>query len=232
MQYLGSKNKIAKHLLPIILKNRKPEQYYVEPFMGGGNMIDKVEGLRIGNDINYYLIEMWKALQKGWIPPDVVTEEEYRYYKKCQEIEDPAMVAFIGFLCSFGTRWFSSFAKNNQNRNYAKVGKNSLMRQLPNMAEVELQNTTYDKLIIPANSIIYCDPPYQNTAGYKDSIDHKAFWQWCRERALEGHQVFISEYSAPDDFICIFEIEHITSLSSNNNYTKRIEKLFKFEPLF
>ena len=79
MQYLGSKNKIAKHLLPIILKNRKPEQYYVEPFMGGGNMIDKVDGLRIGNDINYYLIEMWKSLQKGWIPPDVVTEEEYKY---------------------------------------------------------------------------------------------------------------------------------------------------------
>ena len=40
MKYLGSKNKIAKHLLPIILKDRKPEQYYVEPFMGGGNMID------------------------------------------------------------------------------------------------------------------------------------------------------------------------------------------------
>ena len=104
MQYLGSKNKIAKHLLPIILKNRKPEQYYVEPFMGGGNMIDKVDGLRIGNDINYYLIEMWKSLQKGWIPPDVVTEEEYRYYKKCQEIEDPAMVAFIGFIVSLGAK--------------------------------------------------------------------------------------------------------------------------------
>lgn len=43
MKYLGSKNKIAKHLLPIILKDRKPEQYYVEPFMGGGNMIDKLK---------------------------------------------------------------------------------------------------------------------------------------------------------------------------------------------
>ena len=231
MQYQGSKNKIAKHLLPIILKNRKPEQYYVEPFMGGGNMIDKVEGLRIGNDINYYLIEMWKALQKGWIPPDIVTEEEYRYYKKCQEIEDPAMVAFIGFLCSFGTRWFSSFAKNNQNRNYAKVGKNSLMRQLPNMAEVELQNTTFDKLIIPNNSIIYCDPPYQGTTGYKDSMDHPKFWQWCRERAQEGHQVFISEYSAPDDFTCVAEIKHTTILDKSKR-SERIEKLFKFEPLF
>ena len=36
MKYQGSKNKIAKHILPIILKNRTPDQYYVEPFMGGG----------------------------------------------------------------------------------------------------------------------------------------------------------------------------------------------------
>ena len=35
MKYQGSKNKIAKHILPIILKNRTPDQYYVEPFMGG-----------------------------------------------------------------------------------------------------------------------------------------------------------------------------------------------------
>lgn len=35
MKYLGSKNKISHLLLPIILKNRKEGQYYVEPFMGG-----------------------------------------------------------------------------------------------------------------------------------------------------------------------------------------------------
>ena len=231
MKYLGSKNKIAKHLLPIILKDRKPEQYYVEPFMGGGNMIDKVEGLRIGNDINYYLIEMWKALQKGWIPPDIVTEEEYRYYKKCQDLEDPAIVAFVGFCCAYSGKYYNTFARCKKGRNYAAEGKRNLLNQLPKMIGVELQNTTYDKLIIPANSIIYCDPPYQNTAGYKDSIDHKAFWQWCRERTLEGHQVFISEYSAPDDFICIFEIKHTTILDKSKR-SERIEKLFKFEPLF
>ena len=35
MKYLGSKNKIAKYILPIILKDRTEGQYYVEPFMGG-----------------------------------------------------------------------------------------------------------------------------------------------------------------------------------------------------
>ena len=56
MKYMGSKNRIAKHLLPIILKDRKEGQWFVEPFVGGANMIDKVTGNRIGADLNRYLI--------------------------------------------------------------------------------------------------------------------------------------------------------------------------------
>lgn len=106
MKYQGSKNKIAKYILPIILKDRTEGQYYVEPFMGGGNMIDKVDGLRIGNDLNYRLIEMWRALQKGWQPPDEITEDDYEYLKAAQDIEDPALVAFVGTQCTFGSKWF------------------------------------------------------------------------------------------------------------------------------
>lgn len=36
MKYVGSKNRHAKEILPIILKDRKPDQWYVEPFVGGG----------------------------------------------------------------------------------------------------------------------------------------------------------------------------------------------------
>ena len=38
MKYMGSKNRIAKYILPIILKDRKEGQWYVEPFVGGANM--------------------------------------------------------------------------------------------------------------------------------------------------------------------------------------------------
>ena len=40
MKYMGIKNRFAKELLPIILKDRTNGQYYVEPFAGGMNMID------------------------------------------------------------------------------------------------------------------------------------------------------------------------------------------------
>ena len=32
MIYMGSKGRLAKHILPIVLEGRKPNQYYVEPF--------------------------------------------------------------------------------------------------------------------------------------------------------------------------------------------------------
>lgn len=67
MKYMGSKNRHAKDLLPIILKDRRDDQWYVEPFVGGFNMIDKVPGLRLANDSHYYLIELFRAIQNGLV---------------------------------------------------------------------------------------------------------------------------------------------------------------------
>ena len=52
---MGSKNRYAKEILPIILKDRYDGQWYVEPFAGGFNVIDKVKGNRMANDSNYYV---------------------------------------------------------------------------------------------------------------------------------------------------------------------------------
>lgn len=82
MKYMGSKNRYAKYILPIILEGRTDNQYYVEPFMGGANIIDKVKGLRIGGEINKYIIEMWVALAKGWIPENNYTKKQYLHDQK------------------------------------------------------------------------------------------------------------------------------------------------------
>ena len=55
MKYMGSKNRHAKEILPFVLMDRKEGQYYVEPFCGGCNIIDKVDNPRIANDIHYSL---------------------------------------------------------------------------------------------------------------------------------------------------------------------------------
>ena len=67
MKYLGSKRRIAKDILPIILDGIREGDYFMDAFCGGCNLLDKVPDTfkRIANDKNEYLIAMWKRLQQG-----------------------------------------------------------------------------------------------------------------------------------------------------------------------
>lgn len=96
MKYMGSKNKIAGCIVPIITKDLRKYNYYVEPFMGGCNLLDKIQHpKRIGADSNEYLVALFQALQKGWLPPESVSEEEYFRLKK-DETADKVLRAFVG----------------------------------------------------------------------------------------------------------------------------------------
>ena len=238
MKYMGSKRRIAKYILPIILENRKPGQWYVEPFVGGANLIDKVKGNRMGNDINYYLIELLRALQKGWLPPKIINEDFYNEIKNNKETHEPWLVGFVGFTCSYSGKWFNSYARGFDRwgipRNYAEEARNNLLKQAQSLENIKFTNLNYQEMQIPPNSIIYCDPPYQNTGGYKankDIFNHPSFWQWCRDKGDEGHTVYISEYSAPSDFECLWEKEINSSLTKNTGAKKGKEKLFLSPPL-
>lgn len=228
MKYMGSKNRIAKHILPIILKDRKEGQWYVEPFVGGANMIDKVDGNRIGNDHNIYVIKLLKAIQNGFIPPDSISEEEYKHHQG-KKMVNP-LTAFIGFGCSYSGKWFGGYARGNasngESRNYCLESKRNLLKQKSGIIGIEFSCCQYWNLPIPPNSIIYCDPPYENTTKYGKKFDHGEFWNWCRNQKLFGHTIFISEYNAPEDFKCIWQKEVNSSLTKNTGAKKATEKLF------
>lgn len=229
MKYMGSKRRIAKQILPIILQNRKEGQYYVEPFCGGCNMIDKVEGNRIANDANQYIVSMWDAMvNDGWIPPSKVTEDEYNAIKNNKDHYPQYLVGFVGVALTFGSKWFRGYARNKRGTNYAMEGRDNLYKQIARLKGTEFQSVSYDEMVIPDDSIIYCDPPYQSVTGYKDKFDSEKFWQWCREMTVKGHTVYISEYQAPSDFICVWQQE----LNSNMDASvmkKSVEKLFTYK---
>jgi len=225
---MGSKNRIAKHLLPIMLAERKPEQCWVEPFVGGANMIDKVGGNRIGNDSHEFLIALLVALRDGYTPPTDISKELYYVIKSKPQDYPKELVGFVGFLCSFGGKWWGGYASNKKGDNYADRGSRVLTKQAKNFRAVSFRCGNYLDMEIPPNSLIYCDPPYANTCKYKDDFNHDVFWDWCRKKTKSGHTVFISEYSAPNDFVCVKEIQHKTILDKNSQYP-RIEKLFRYE---
>lgn len=242
MQYMGGKTRIAKEILPLILADRKEGQYFVEPFCGGCNVTDKVSGNRIANDYNEYLIAMFEGLVSGKKYPEKISRELYNDVKSCfragSDKYDPDFMGWVGFMASYRAMFFSGYSgtpsctymrSNGEHKDRVSEAIRNVTRQIPKLQGVEFRSGDYKSLQIPEESIIYCDPPYMGTTGYADGLDHDEFWQWCRERVYDGHKVYISEYQAPDDFICIWEKSIQNCLSLNKKATK---KLFIYEGRF
>jgi DNA adenine methylase len=241
MKYMGSKARFSKEILPIVLKDRIAEQWYVEPFAGGMNMICEVGGKRIANDIHYHLIQMWKELVGGWIPKKI-TKEEYSEVRTDQSKYPAYFVGWVGFNCSYSGKWFGGFAndypesrrnKNGVLPNYQMEAINNIPKQVEKMKGVIFQNKPYYELELPPNSIVYCDPPYKGTTKYANDFDHNLFWNWVRNINKQGHTVFVSEYNAPADFVCVWQKETNSQLSANGKIGGNkvsVEKLFKFSP--
>lgn len=247
MKYMGSKSKISKYILPIILENRNPNQFYVEPFAGGMNMICEVSGNRIASDNNKYLIAMWEGLNNGVKYPtdidkelydlarDVYNGKETRFEHIMNMSDD--MIGWIGFMASANGRFFDggyggkSKTKIGTVRDYTKESIQNIQKQIPKMKNVKFICSDYKDLEIPQNSIVYCDIPYKDTKQYSTSkgFNHNDFWDWCRNLINQGHTVFVSEYDAPSDFKCVWHKEVKSSLSANGvigGNKNSIERLF------
>lgn len=180
-----------------------------------------------------YLTPMYAAVCEGFELPDTYTKEEYLYLKDHLE-EFPNLAGFIGFACSFGGKWLGGWASgksaSGEPRNYADEGKRGLLKKLESLKSAVWLCKDYRDVEIDNNSVVYCDPPYNNTTGYKTGkFDSEAFWEYMRQ--LSGRcEVFISELEAPDDFECIWERQVTRSLNvDKTNQKKAVEKLFKWK---
>ena len=233
MKYMGSKRRIAKHILPIMLKHRSESMTWVEPFVGGANMIDKVEGKRLGADLSHYLIDALISIRDHLsdLPKNNIefTEADYKTLRKEDTYRHKG---YAGFTFSFAGKWLGGWARDPGKRDFVREAYKNALNQSPKIQGVEFKQSDYQNLCIPPNSLIYCDPPYAGTTGYKgDSINRISFWQWCRDKTNEGHVVFISEYCAPSDFKCVWSKEIVSSLDKNTGSKRGIEKLFIYEVL-
>lgn len=213
-----------------MLEYRKENACWVEPFVGGANMIDKVKGWRIGSDLNEYVIALLNEMTKPNFEAPEISEEKYNDIKLSQSEYPKWVVGYAGTQLSFGATWFGSYRRDKKGkRNYCLEARNNVNKQAKNLDGASFKNFAYDELPIPNNSIIYCDPPYDTKATkgkYKNDFDHSSFWQWCREKSKNGHTVFVSEYNAPDDFKCVWQMEMNQRMNNNADTSKAIEKLF------
>ncbi len=231
MKYMGSKARHAKEILKVIAPYRKEGQAWVEPFVGGANMIDKVEApLRIGGDFNEYVIQALQYIQTSAesIPRDSAeyTESDYLKAKTLENIS--GLDCLMLFACSFGAKFKGGWARGRPAEDFVRAARNNALSQAPLIRDVMFFNASYDELPCPDGSLIYCDPPYAGTTKYRDAFDHGKFWQWCRDKSDEGHTVFVSEYNSPADFVPIWE--KTTCVGVDAGARKATEKLFVYIP--
>lgn len=241
MRYQGSKRAIIKDLKVLIEANVGDSSAYVEPFGGGMNSFSSINHPRkVAIDINPHVISMWKGIQNGTFTiPEKVSEAEYKDMKAdCLSNGgkyDSALLGYVGNACSNGCGWWNGYAHFNPNKNEDHIAeaRRGLLKHIGSFVGLEdcvFLHGDYRSFDYPENSFIYCDPPYASTKGYnKSGFDNETFWEWCREMCDRGHKVMVSEYTAPPDFVCIWEKKRkdgMGTCSKGGTQNVKIERVF------
>lgn len=217
MRFVGSKSRVAKYIVPIIQSyiDKSNSEFYLEPFVGGANVIDKISCERkIGYDINHYLIELFKHLDMVKYLPDDISKEEYAAVRESYQAVDHKYpdwyIGAVGFLASYNGKFFGGRAckvhtKIGTVRNYYDEAKRNLMSQIPHLSDVEFGEHDYKSLDMSRfkNGVIYCDIPYKGTTGYQSEFDYDMFWKWA-EDCSANNIVLVSEQVAPNNWKSIW----------------------------
>lgn len=239
MRYAGGKVRMSRHIAPFVLDkiNKTENPIYCEPFVGALGMYQRIAGqikcpVHL-NDVNNYLIEFWKSVNNGWLPPEHITKETYYDAKENPEKYTPEMMGFISVFCSFGGSPWGGYANDLGTRNSIKGARSCAKKMQPILKNVNFSSYDY-KLFMkrmtyeyePKQIVTYCDPPYAGKNRYGFDFSTAEFWEVTKAWSDIGITVLVSEYKAPEFAIKLFEKEATVSISANSNTKKSTEKLF------
>lgn len=164
----------------------------------------------------------------SFVIPDIrCTQEEYKSISINPDPYDPYHT-LIGFGMSYAGKWWGGFDTYYDTR--GQIGKtwtmlvNSLTKKIKSLHGAKFACSDYRDLD-PTGAIIYADPPYADSTKYEyiKEFDYDEFWDVMRKWS-ENNTVLISEYSAPDDFVCIREVDYKIQMCEEQQL--RTEKLF------
>lgn len=217
---------------------------YLEPFLGAGRIMMYIRAeRRYGSDANPHIIRLLQEIQKGWEPPETLSQkqhEKWKFWAKRGKVHP--MTGFAGFGCSFGGDFFHTLVKypEGRNGNPAREARNSLLKQKKHLLNVNIRLKDYrdylcvddwPELRIP--DVVFCDPPYEGTSWGWDNkykFDSKEFWEWAVQWSEET-TVLVSEYNCPvPEAIKVWERTLAPQLRKREKNYKKVEKLFLLSP--
>ncbi len=229
---MGGKTRVAPQICAVMRANRGGADTYVEPFMGGGSvaalMAPEFKTVHL-SDANESLVMLWQEVLGGWKPPGHITKDQWRALK-----EDPnpsGLKALAGFAASFGGKWFAGYA-HSPGRNYVAGSVRELVKHASGFRHATVRHLDYLDAgqFVGPGTVVYCDPPYEGTTGYGavGSFNSVQFWNTMREWSLSGAKVFVSEYTAPEDFVPVWRLKVQVSLAKDGNTDVGTEQLFTY----
>lgn len=93
---------------------------------------------------------------------------------------------------------------------------------------VTFSSLDYKDVVIPEGALVYCDPPYEGRAEYKENdFTHQEFWDWVRKQSKKN-AIYVSEYNAPPDFTVVLQFPQNSGLCSGQNKNQPPERLFTY----
>lgn len=228
LKYQGGKSLIANRIAETMLSWSPPRVgLYFEPFLGGGAVLQAAgPGFHrrgawlFGSDAHPELMALHEAvLLEGWDPPRIITEERYEALRYRTVLATDAEVAFAGFGCSFGAKWWGGYARSRLNavtNGYANSVRNGLLKMRKALkpaiegGDLRLRSGDYRDMLQEArvlaggeHMVIYCDPPYPGLTKYKGHtrFDMDYFWIVMSDQGRLGMSVFVSvqDHAYPQD---------------------------------
>ena len=113
---------------------------------------------------------------------------------------------------------------------YHQIKVNSLrqlqsLQRLERLERLEINCGSYLDYEYKDGDVVYCDPPYQDTAGYNNtSFNHNQFYDWVNTR---DYPVYFSSYPINDTrFIPVLELDKRQTFSPTNNSRCVVETVY------
>ena len=102
------------------------------------------------------------------------------------------------------------------------------IQNMPGISDLKITSgKSYSEILLGGGQIIvYCDPPYENTAEYREGgFDHKVFYDWVMD---QPHPVYVSSYKVSDPRLKLVRAVNTRSLmnSANDSAKYNYENLY------
>ena len=139
-----------------------------------------------------------------------------RTYLYGKEIEEVKLTACNMIMVEDWHKRFEYYRKFVKMLNKNNDGRNELqsLEILERLQSLELTNMSYLDYEYQDGDVVYCDPPYENTAGYSgNEFDSKQFYEWVKTR---NYQVFFSSYEISDDSFYKVKLKSIAKIMCDN----------------